>query len=98
MSLLKIKEEKEMNKEEISTYDDTFKYRMLSRMKMDCDYYLGNGGRHAGHLWAGEEKAHIDNMKNLWESFSNDDKPEWLTWDEILEYENKMLKTEGEVM
>jgi hypothetical protein len=30
-------------------------------------------------------------MKALWNSFSEEDKPEWLTWEEIEEYERMML-------
>ena len=28
-------------------------YRLLSRLKADCDYFLGAGGRAEKHLWAG---------------------------------------------
>lgn len=79
-----------MSKEEILKYDKTYKYQLLSRLQMDCKYYLGNGGRHNKHLWAGEENKHIETMKDLWESFSEDDKPEWLTWEDILNYESEM--------
>lgn len=71
-------------------YDKKFRYMMLSRMKSDCDYYLGYGNRNAGQLWADDENAQIDNMKALWNSFSEEDKPEWLTWEELLEYEKQM--------
>lgn len=67
-----------------------FRYMMLSRMKSDCDYYLGYGNRYAKHLWAGDEREQIDCMKALWNSFSAKDKPEWLTWDQILDYEQQM--------
>ncbi|MDG3045521.1 hypothetical protein OE903_23190 [Bacillus sp. B6(2022)] len=30
-------------------------------------------------------------MKKLWNSFSIDDKPEWLTWEDILDLEVKMI-------
>ena len=38
--------------EDWSKYEPKFRYMMLSRMKQDCDYYLGNGGRSTNHLWA----------------------------------------------
>ena len=72
-------------------YEPRFRYMMLSRMKQDCDYYLSYGGRSANHLWADEEKAQIENMKALWRSFPDEDKPEWLTWEELLDYEKKMI-------
>ena len=76
--------------EDWNKYEPRFRYMMLSRMKQDCDYYLGYGNRYANHLWAGDEKAQIENMKALWNSFPEEDKPEWLTWEELLEYEKKM--------
>ncbi|MEK4049916.1 LPD11 domain-containing protein [Bacillus sp. FSL K6-2839] len=69
----------------------TFRYQLLSRLKSDCEYYLGYGNRNKRSLWAEDEKSQIKTMKELWESFSTDEKPEWLTWDNILEYENRMI-------
>jgi len=63
---------------------------MLSRLKMDCDYYLGNGNRNKKQLWADNEEEHIDEMKKLYNEFSENKKPEWLTWADILNYEMKM--------
>lgn len=72
-------------------YEPRFRYMMLDRMRQDCDYYLRIGG--SGHcLWAGDENEQIENMKALWNSFPQKDKPEWLTWEQILEYERKMCK------
>ena len=68
-----------------------FNYMMLDRLKMDCDYYLGNGNRYNKHLWAGDEQKQIDEMKKLYNSFTDEDKPEWLTWDNILQYEKLMI-------
>lgn len=72
--------------------DETFHYRMLDRLRSDCEYYLGNGNRYAGHLWVnGDEKGHIELMKALWNSFPADGKPEWLPFGKILEYEKEMV-------
>lgn len=73
---------------------DRHKYMLLSRMGMDCDYYLGYGNRQKKRLWAGDEKEHIENMKALWNSFPEDAKPEWLTMEQIEEYEKEMIKAE----
>lgn len=72
------------------TYEARFRYMMLSRMKQDCDYYLGYGGRSANHLWAGNEFNQIMNMKALWETFEPEDRPEWLTKDELKDYASQM--------
>lgn len=73
--------------------DDTFRYRMLSRMQMDCNYYLGNGHRAPKHLWAGNEKDHIAIMKAIYDSFDDKDKPEWITKSDIDAYEREMVGT-----
>ena len=72
--------------EEEPTPAEKFNYQLLSRLQQDCDYYLGNGNRNKRHLWAEDEFEQIEKMKELWNSFDEDKKPEWLTWDEILEY------------
>jgi hypothetical protein len=43
---------------------------------------------------AGDEKLQIEFMIKLHESFKEDEKPEWLTMDEILEYSKKMIAQE----
>lgn len=45
--------------------DSKFNYMLLSRLQSDCDYYLGNGNRCARQLWAGNEQAQIDKMREL---------------------------------
>lgn len=76
---------------EILNADETFRYQLLSRLKMDCDYYLGYGNRNKKYLWAGNEKEQIETMKELWNTFPEDGKPEWLTWNDIAHYENKII-------
>lgn len=73
--------------------DDTFKYQMLSRLQMDCDYFLGNGNRAEKYLWATNVPDHIKLMRALYNSFENDKKPEWLTEQDIDNYEKEMSKT-----
>lgn len=50
---------------EESPATDSYKYMLLSRMKQDCEYYLGCGNRLKKHLWAKDEKEDIENMKAL---------------------------------
>lgn len=57
---------------------------------MDCDYYFGNGGQNPSHLWAGNEQDQIENMVSLWKTFDKNDRPEWLTWGDIVFYALEM--------
>jgi len=78
--------------EEQPTEEQKFSYMMLGRLKSDCDYYLGYGNRQASRLWAGNEIEQISEMKKIYDSFEDDKKPEWLTYEQILEYEKLMIK------
>jgi len=76
---------------DVLNHDETFRYQILSRLKMDCEYYLNYGNRAKRNLWATNERDHIDTMLALYESFPETGKPEWLTIEQIKEYENKMI-------
>ena len=76
--------------EDWSKYEARFRYMMLDRLRQDCEYYLGYGNRNPDNLWAGDVTSQIENMKALWDTFSKENSPEWLTWDDILEFERKM--------
>lgn len=67
-------------------------YMMLSRMQGQCDYYLGWGNRNEKHLCYENEKLHIEEMKKLWNSFPEGQKPEWLTYENIVNYEKLMVE------
>ena len=71
---------------------DELTYRLLSRMKSDCEYFLGYGGRNPRQLWGTSVEGHIKEMRRLWESLPEHGKPEWLTDQDITEYEKKMLE------
>lgn len=70
---------------------DEYKYMLLDRMKADCRYYLDNGNRLKKYLWAGDEKEHIEDMKALYNSFSDENKPKWLTMADIEAFEKEMI-------
>lgn len=74
--------------------DEKFRYMMLDRLRGDCEYYLGNGNRSSNVLWSEDERQHIENMKAIYNTFGEKDKPEWLTWEQILDYERRMIKIE----
>lgn len=73
------------------TRDNKTRYMMLSRLKQDCEYYLGHGSRNPKNLWAGSEARQIEFMEALWNSFGPDEKPEWLTPEQIRAYGERML-------
>lgn len=75
--------------EDWSRYEPRFRYMMLDRMRQDCDYCIRINGD-GNCLWAGDKKSQIENMKALWNTFSEEDKPEWLTMDQIEEFARKI--------
>lgn len=70
-------------------------YMMLSRLATDCDFYLGHGNRNPDNLWEETEDKHVNKMKDIWNSFTIKEQPEWLTWDQIMYYESQMVKSSG---
>ena len=79
-----------MELNQILQSEEKFRYQLLERMKMDCDYYLGNGNKSNKHLWAGNSTDQINTMKAIWNSFAADQKPEWLTMEQIEKYGQQM--------
>ena len=79
---------------ELDGKDVTFRSMMLSRLKADCDYFLGYGNRFEGHLWAKNVEDHVACMKALWLSLVDDGVVSWFPYKEILEYEGKMKSVE----
>lgn len=63
-------------------------YRLLSRLKADCEYFLGAGGRAEKHLWAGNVREQIAKMRELYAALP--EKPEWLTLEDIDRYAQRM--------
>ena len=63
-------------------------YRLLDRLRSDCEYYLGAGQFSEKHLWAGSVEAQISKMRELYAALP--EKPEWLTEQDIDRYETQM--------
>ena len=61
---------------------------LLDRLRADCDYFLGAGGRSEKHLWAGNVHAQIKKMRELYDALP--EKPEWLTTEAIDRYAAQM--------
>lgn len=73
--------------------DSSIKYQFLSRMKIECEYITGPFGpkhRIEFNLWADNVNDQIDNMRALWNSFSDEGKPEWLSMEQIDNYEKQL--------
>ena len=73
-----------------------FDYMMLARWRMDCEYFLGCGNGYEGHLYHGTVEKICDAMEEKWKSLPDNEKPEWLTIEQILEYREKMLAKRAE--
>lgn len=71
---------------ELPSKDTKFNYMMLSRMQMDCDYFINNPCEK--HLWAGSVDRQIELMNKLYDALP--EKPEWLTKEQLDNYETRM--------
>ena len=74
---------------DISNMGNSFKYRLLDRMKSDCEYYI-NGAKSNKHLFMQNPQAQIKAMKDIYNSFSEKDVPEWISMEDINNYERQM--------
>lgn len=64
-------------------------YMMLSRLEMDCKFYLGCGMRDAGYaLYWEDERRQIEEMLRIYGRIVV--KPEWLSVRGILRYAKQM--------
>ena len=70
--------------------DNKSNYMMLSRLQQDCEYFLGYGNRNDKNLWAGSAREQIDRMKEIYNSFPDEKKPEWISMEDIENYEQEM--------
>ena len=68
--------------------DHSGDYVLLDRLRADCEYFLGAGGRSEKHLWAGNVHAQIKKMRELYDALP--EKPEWLTTEAIDRYAAQM--------
>lgn len=66
-------------------------FMLLGRLKSDCDYFLGAGNGNEKVLYYKSVKIHCDNMEKIWESLPEEDKPEWLSMEQIKKYRKDMM-------
>lgn len=48
--------------------DHSQEYRLLDRLRADCEYFLGAGARAEKHLWAGNVHAQIAKLRELYDA------------------------------
>ena len=75
-------------REQPESRDYSNSYRLLDRLRKDCDYYLDAGERAEKHLWAGSVEKQIAKMRELFAALP--EKPEWLSEQDINRYEQQM--------
>lgn len=52
---------------------------LLNRLQLDCKYYINCAGKcRSSSLWADIDTI-IKEMENIMDSFTEEEKPEWLT-------------------
>lgn len=86
-----IQEFESYTKKEENNTNLEYNYMLLDRLKQDCEYFLGNGNGNAEHsLWAKDIDEQIAKMKELYNSFTDEEKPEWITMEDINNYEKEM--------
>ena len=75
-----------------SLFEDKQKgaYMLLGRLQGDCDYFLNAGNGSEKGLWGITVKDHIKEMKKIYKSLN--EKPQWISMDDIKKYEKDMLK------
>lgn len=71
--------------------EERYRYMLLDRLRQDCEYFLRINATNLDLLWAGDKERQIQTMKDIWNSFSEEDKPEWLTWEDILDFERRLI-------
>lgn len=70
--------------------DVSIRYQFLGRMKSDCDYFI-NQSRAAKNLWAGNISDQVNCMDAIYNSFTDEEKPTWISQEEIDRYGYKMF-------
>ena len=83
-----IKADKFFTQQEKTVLEHNQEHQLLDRLRSDCEYFLGAGNRLEKHLWAGNVRAQIAKMRELYDTLP--EKPEWLTKETIDDYAERM--------
>jgi hypothetical protein len=65
-------------------------YMTLGRLQIDCEYFLGYGYKNPKYLQQCNVDRQIEEMKRIWNNFPENEKPEWISMEDINNYEKKM--------
>lgn len=68
-------------------------YMLLGRLVEDCKYYIESHGSEE-QLWAKNVEKQIQTMKGFW--YSLDEKPQWLTEEQLEDYASRMLQEKAD--
>ena len=69
-----------------------FRYQLLSMFQVNVDGFLKNGVPLGdGGTSLHDVKYVTESMKMLWDSFGENEKPDWITFEKIEEYEKNMI-------
>ena len=77
---------------------DKFTFDMLARLKSDCDYYLGHGHASNNALWGKTPYDHCNEMARLLLSIPEEERPLWLTKNDIRLYRMAMDFPDGKTV
>ena len=75
-----------------------FQYMMLGRLISDCRAFFGDGRedessdcryKNECFIWGKDIKVLVVEIKKLWHQIPEDIKPEWMTWEEVEEFEKQ---------
>lgn len=80
----------EAKRQNLYRYD----YMILDQLRQTCDFFLRNRSRGVSSLYGGSVETTISKMKQTWSRLPGDEKPDWLSWEDILRYEGLMLQVE----
>lgn len=72
-----------------------YDYMLLSRLQTDCKYYIKCNGCSKNNLWSDIDTI-LSEMETILNSFSEDEKPEWLTDHQFIELKNKVREVRQE--
>lgn len=65
-------------------------YMLLSRLISDCEFFIGHGNGNEKSLWANDVNEQYEKMKELYNSFSIEEKPIWTCSAKIEDLYEKM--------
>lgn len=84
-------------KQEVEEKDYSYDYSLLDRLRVDCNYVINHKVKRPGNiLWGETIEHHIETMKELYNSFPDDKKPQWISIDDIDNFEKTMLSIANE--